>query len=95
MIKIYLIVIVLGILASVGYGAVSYYNDTQQRIATLRENNAKLEVAIETSETSLELLRNDIIKFQQLNSQLQADLQKAEAYGDELRTKLREHDLQL
>jgi len=39
-------VIVLGIVASVGYGAVWYYNDTQQRIATLRENNAKLEVAV-------------------------------------------------
>lgn len=86
-------VIVLGIVASVGYGAVWYYNDTQQRIATLRENNAKLEVAIETSEASIELLQNDIIKFQELNSQLQANLQQAEAYGDELRTKLREHNL--
>lgn len=86
-------VLVLGIVASVGYGAVWYYNDTQQRIATLRENNAKLEVAIETSEASVELLQNDIIKFQELNSQLQANLQQAEAYGDELRTKLREHNL--
>lgn len=93
MVKIYLIVLVLGIVASVGYGAVWYYNDTQQRIATLRENNAKLEVAIETSEASIELLQNDIIKFQELNSQLQASLQQAEAYGDELRTKLREHNL--
>ena len=86
-------VIVLGIVASIGYGAVWYYKDTQQRIATLRENNAKLEVAIETSEASIELLKNDIIKFQELNSQLQANLQRAEAYGDELRTKLREHNL--
>ena len=93
MIKVYLMVIVLGIVASVGYGAVWYYNDTQQRIATLRENNAKLEVAVETSEASIELLKNDIIKFQELNSQLQANLQRAEAYGDELRTKLREHNL--
>ena len=27
-----------------GYGAYYYYNDTQQRLATLRDNNAKLEV---------------------------------------------------
>lgn len=93
MVKIYLMVLVLGVVASVGYGAVWYYNDTQQRIATLRENNAKLEVAIETSEASIELLQNDIIKFQELNTQLQANLQQAEAYGDELRTKLREHNL--
>lgn len=93
MIKLYLMVIVLGILAAVGFGAVWYYNDTQQRIATLRENNAKLEIAIETSEASVELLKNDIAKFQELNSNLQRDLQKAEAYGDDLRAKLRKHNL--
>lgn len=89
MIKIYFIVIVLGIVASVGW----YYNDTQARIAILQENNAKLEVALETSEASIEALKEDIIKFQELNSQLQENLQKAEAYGDDLRTKLREHNL--
>lgn len=86
-------VIVLGIVASVGYGAVWYYNDTQARIATLRENNVKLETALETSEASLETLKADMAKFQELNSKLQQELQQAEAYGDELRTKLREHNL--
>lgn len=88
MIKLYLMLIVLGILGSVGYGAVWYYNDTQQRIATLRENNAKLEVAVQTSEASIETLQNGIEKAAELNKQLQSDLQKAEAYGDELRGKL-------
>lgn len=86
-------VIVLGIVASVGYGAVWYYNDTQQRIATLRENNAKLEVAIQTSEASLESLQEDMAKFAELNNQLQTQLQKAEEYGDELQSKLRRHNL--
>lgn len=86
-------VIVLGILASVGFGAYWYYNDTQQRITVLRENNAKLQVAIETSEASLDILKRDIAKFQELNSQLQQNLQQAEEYGDELRDKLRRHDL--
>jgi len=86
-------VVVLGVLASVGYGAVWYYNDTQQRIATLRENNAKLEVAIETSEASIESLQQDMAKFAELNNQLQTQLQKAEQYGDELQAKLRRHDL--
>jgi type II secretory pathway pseudopilin PulG len=93
MIKLYLTLIVLAVLALVGAGAVWYYNDTQQRIATLRENNAKLEVAIATSEESLKTLQQDIVKFQELNTQLQSDLQKAEAYGDDLRAKLREHNL--
>lgn len=93
MIKLYITIIILAVLGLFGAGAVWYYNDTQQRIATLRENNAKLEIAIETSEASLETLKNDIIKFQELNNQLQTQLQKAEEYGDELRTKLREHNL--
>jgi len=93
MAKLYLMLIVLGILGSVGAGVIWYYNDTQERIATLQENNAKLETALVTSEASIETLKNDIVKFQELNSQLQADLQAAEAYGDELRQKLRTHDL--
>ena len=93
MIKLYITLIILAILGLVGAGAVWYYNDTQARIATLRENNAKLEVAIATSEESIKTLQDNIAKFQELNSQLQNDLQKAEAYGDDLRAKLRKHDL--
>ena len=37
--------IIMGILGAVGYGGYMYYKDTQQRIMTLKENNAKLEVA--------------------------------------------------
>jgi len=93
MIKIYAMIIVLGILGSVGYGAVAYYKDSQQRIATLQENNAKLETALETSEASIEALQQDMERFAEANKKLQADLQKAEAYGDDLRNKLRQLDL--
>lgn len=79
---------IAGLLASFGYGAYWYYNDTQQRIATLRENNAQLEVAVQTANASADTLRADVAKMGKLNNQLQAKLQKAEAYGDELRGKL-------
>lgn len=65
-----------------------YYQDTQSRIATLRENNAKLEVAVDTAESSLALVQGEMAKVGELNNQLQADLQRAEAYTDELRGKL-------
>lgn len=93
MIKLYAMIIVLGILGSVGYGAVWYYQDTQARIATLRENNAKLEVAIETAEESMNVMREEQAKNQELMNQLSAKLQKAEKYGDDLRNKLRQLDL--
>ena len=93
MIKLYAMILVLGILGSVGYGAVWYYNDTQQRIATLQENNSKLEVAVETAEQSIDTMREEAAKNQELMNQLSAKLQKAEAYGDDLRNKLRQLDL--
>jgi len=93
MIKLYLILIVLAVLGSVGYGAVWYYNDTQARIATLRENNAKLEIAVETAEQSINNLQEEAARSQELMNQLSAKLQKAEQYGDDLRNKLRQLDL--
>lgn len=93
MIKIYLMIVVLGVLGGVGYGAFWYYNDTQARIATLQENNAKLEVALETSEASIDALQETMAKVAEANKQLQQDLQKAEQYGDDLRSKLRKHNL--
>ena len=48
MVKVYGLLIVMGLLAGVGYGAYYYYNDTQQRLAVLRDSNAKLEVASPT-----------------------------------------------
>ena len=93
MLKLYVLIIILAVLGMVGAGAVWYYNDTQARIATLRENNAKLEVAIQTSEESIATLQQDIAKFAKANEELQTELQKAEEYGDELQAKLRRHNL--
>tara|TARA_Y100001935_G_scaffold108564_1_gene90145 strand:+ start:154 stop:642 length:489 start_codon:yes stop_codon:yes gene_type:complete len=70
-----------------------YYKQTQQRIATLQQNNAKLEVAVDTAESSIATLQADAIKSAELTKKLQGDLQKAEAYGDNLRNRLRELDL--
>ena len=88
MIKLYAILFIVGILGIVGYGAKYYYDTTQNTIKVLRENNAQMEVAIATQEESLNALQNDIAKMATLNKTLQEDLQKAEAYGDELRGKL-------
>ena len=87
MAKLYLMFIVLGLLGGVGYGAYSYYVSTQATIATLRTNNAKLEVALETATESLETIQATVEKTNKLNKQLQTDLQAAEAYSDELRSK--------
>jgi len=88
MLRVYILVIVVMAMAGVGYAAKYYYDTTQATIATLRENNAKLETAIETAEASIQLMQDEWKKMSELNNQLQADLQQAEAYTDELRGKL-------
>ena len=93
MIKIYITLIILGILASVAAGAKYYYDSTQATIATLRENNTKLEFAVQTAQDSVNTLQADMAKQAELNSQLQKNLQKAEQYGDSLRNKLQQLDL--
>tara|TARA_E500000178_G_scaffold18943_1_gene17863 strand:- start:2962 stop:3465 length:504 start_codon:yes stop_codon:yes gene_type:complete len=92
-IKLYGIIILVAILGGVGYGAKYYYDTTQNTIAQLRENNAQLEVAVDTAQQSVETLQGDMAKLATLNKGLQEDLQKAEAYGDELRQKLSKLDL--
>jgi len=93
MIKLYGIIILVAILGGVGYGAKYYYDTTQNTIAQLRDNNAKLEVAVDIAQTSVETLQGDMERLATLNKGLQQDLQKAEAYGDELRQKLSKLDL--
>ena len=93
MLKIYALIFIVGILGTFAYGAKYYYDSTQATIATLRENNAQLEVAVQISEESIKTLQEDMVKFQELNQQLQQDLQAAEAYGDELQSKLNRLDL--
>ena len=93
MLKIYAALFVIGMVGAFAYGAKYYYDTTQATIATLRENNAKLETAVEISQASIKTLKQDISKFQELNKQLQQNLQAAEAYGDELQSKLNRLDL--
>ena len=93
MLRIYAILVIVGLLGGVGYAAKSYYNDTQNAIKSLSENNAKLEIAAETAEASTKALQADMVKSAALTKQLQSELQKAEAYGDELRSKLNKLNL--
>ena len=86
------LLLVVGLLAGVG-GGFFYVKQLQSNIEIMRLNNAKLETAVETSEKSIALLKEDNIRLNNLSDQLTKDLQKAEQYGDNLRNRLRELDL--
>jgi len=87
MLKIYIFLLIMGILGSVGYGGYMYYIDTQERLGILRENNAKLVVANEAKDATINEMLATQNKAQELNQQLTLRLQKAEEYSDTLRSK--------
>lgn len=93
MFRLYAIIIIVGILGAAAYGAKYYYDSTQATIATLRENNAKLETANQINQETIAQQQADAVKMAELNNQLTTDLQKAEKYGDELRATLNKHNL--
>lgn len=93
MFKLYAILAIVGILATVGTGAFVYVSSLQERVATLQVNNAKLEGAVRTQQETIKRAQEDAARFQQLNTKLAADLQVAEAGIDQLRSTLANHDL--
>ena len=93
MIKIYMLLLVLGLIGGVGYGAYYYYKDTQARIAILTENSAKLEQATNTQKQTIDTLVEDAEKYRELNKDLNIKLEAANDYKNELIGKLRKHDL--
>ncbi len=93
MFKIYGIILIIGIVGAIGFGAKYYYDTTQNKIAVLQENNAKLEIVAETNQNTINRLQEDNEKMNELTSKLQVDLQEATKYKDELINKLQKHDL--
>ena len=91
MFKTYIIIAVVGsMVATVG---LLYYRDTQKRISTLQQNNAKLEVALQSKEAALNEMTANFEKQSRLNKELSGKLEDAEKYQDDLRSKLQKHDL--
>ena len=85
--------ILLMLLGSMGGGAWYYYTDTQERLATLRDNNAKLQMVAETNQATIENLQADYKLAQENMEKLAERAREAEVYQDELAAKLRRHDL--
>ena len=76
--RIYIMIFVLAILSGIGYGAYYIYNDTMARMATLRDNNAKLEVAVKQKDITIKALEDNMKKQLELTNDLNSKLQKAE-----------------
>ena len=93
MLRVYVIIIILGLLAGVGYGAYFYYNDTQQRIATLRSNNAQLESSNKSLEVKITAMEDNIKKQIELANDLNKSLEEAKRANTVIKDLLAQTDL--
>ena len=93
MLRIYGLLIILALLAGVGYGAYFYYNDTQQRIATLRTNNANLESSNKSLEVKIKAMEKNVQKQIELTNNLNKDLEEARKANTVIKDLLAQTDL--
>jgi hypothetical protein len=85
-----ILLIVILVMGGVGYW---YYNDTQARMAILQDNNAKLNIAVETNEAALESLQADYATAQNEISSLNDAYTAIRRQNQVLADKLQEIDL--
>ena len=93
MARLYIFLFVLAILAGIGYGAYFIYNDTMQRMATLRDNNAKLEVAVKAKDSTIKSLKENMEKQIKLTRDLNNKLSVAEENNKKISKILAETDI--
>jgi cell division protein FtsB len=77
-------------MAAAGYW---YYNDTQERIAILNENNAKLETAVQTNEQALAAQTAAFESMRVENQRLQNEFQAISDRNRALENRLSRHDI--
>jgi type II secretory pathway pseudopilin PulG len=92
-IRLYVLIVVVGLVGGAIAGGYYYYTDSQARIQALIENTAKLQMAKQVQDDTISVLVEDQKKFAKLNSDLRANLDKANDYKDVLIGKLRKHNL--
>ena len=93
MIKLYLTIAVVTLIGGVVYGGFYVYQDKQKRIATLQQNNAKLEVVATENEQVVRTMRVETARLNDLNKSLQGKLSRAEESRERLLTRLQEINL--
>lgn len=70
-----------------------YYNQSQDTIRTLNENNATLKIAVQTNEETITNLRRDYTRSQTILTETNRQLSETRLQNRQLVIRLSEHDL--
>jgi septal ring factor EnvC (AmiA/AmiB activator) len=85
------IMLVLMVVMSGGFYI--YYKDSQERMAQLHANNAKLETAVQTSEAAVTALQDSIKRANEEMQKINTEFSEIRAQNGVLADKLAKHDL--
>ena len=93
MARLYIFIFIIAKLGGIGYGAYFIYNDTMKRMAILRDNNAKLEVAVKAKDSTIKALKENMEKQIKLTKDLNNKLTIAEENNKKIAKILAETDI--
>ena len=93
MARLYIFIFIIAILGGIGYGAYFIYNDTMKRMAILRDNNEKLEVAVKAKDSTIKALKENMEKQIKLTKDLNNKLTIAEENNKKIAKILAETDI--
>ena len=91
--RAYIMVAVVVAVSGAVMSARAYYKETQEQIATMHKNNAKMEVVQQQNESVMRSLTSEATRLNELIFKLQVNLDAAEEFKNELIGKLQKHDL--
>ena len=93
MARLYIFIFIIAILGGIGYGAYFIYNDTMKRMSILRDNNAKLEVAVKAKDSTIKALKENMEKQIKLTKDLNNKLTIAEENNKKISNLLAKTDI--
>lgn len=91
--RFYAVLIILAVIGGCGYGVYLYYKDTQQRIATLRTNNANLDASNKSLEAKINAMNENAVKQAKLTVELTKNLEEAREANTVIKDLLAKTDL--
>ena len=91
--RFYAVLIILAVIGGCGYGVYLYYKDTQQRIATLRTNNANLDASNKSLEAKINAMNENAVKQAKLTVELTKNVEEAREANTVIKDLLAKSDL--
>jgi len=93
MLKVYVTLFVIGIIGSIGFAGYKTWNNMQAKIEVLKENNAKLNVAVETQTATISTMESDIIRVNKQLDKVNKELRRTRTRNKILLKKIQKHDI--